>query len=152
MPVLQFEKEVISMRISWKFRMYIGIFLAVFHILGGICSDVAEADLRFGLNINSTGEVIETSIRGVAKPVLLVGTDALNVCESEVCLQSRIRMVRNRFLQGYLALLFLACFLRMAYGCRHLLELSEVLLISAMRNIIFYIHKQDGKKDAPVFF
>lgn len=152
MPVLQFEKEVISMRISWKIRMYICIFLAVFHILGGMCSDVVEADLRYGSVINSTGEAIETCIRGVAKSVLLVGTDALNICESEVCFQGRIRMTRSRSFQGFEALIFIAWFLLMAYVCRHLLELSEILLISAMRNIIFYIHKQDGKKDAPVFF
>ena len=61
-------------------------------------------------------------------------------------------MTRSRSFQGFEALIFIAWFLLMAYVCRHLLELSEILLISAMRNIIFYIHKQDGKKDAPVFF
>lgn len=140
------------MRISWKFRTYICVFLAVFHILCGVCYDVAETDLLFGTTMNITGETIQTGIRSGAKPVLLIGTDTLNICESEVCFQGRIRMTRSCFLHGFLALIFIAWLLRLAHVCRYLLELSEILLISAMRNIIFYIHKQDGKKDAPVFF
>lgn len=140
------------MRTNSKFRMYICIFWAIFHIFFGICFEVVEADFLVDSAINSTDEGNQTFIDNCLNEVLCIDAAIIKVSDSEICICGRVRMVRTGFLQWFLAALFSALLLYIAYGCRRFIELSEILLISAMRNIIFYIHKQDGKKDTPVFF
>ena len=140
------------MRASWKLRMYIGIFFTIFHILCGICFDMVEADLLCDATRNTSTEGMEAFIINSSKEVLIVGLEIRNAGESEVCFHGRMRVVKKRFVQGLMLLLLSALFFGIAHVYRRLLEVSELLLVSAMRNIIFYMHQQDGKKDAPIFF
>ena len=152
MTVLQFEEEVNSMKTSWKYKMCICFLVIVFYTFCGICFDIVKVDLLFDATINEEVEGSQTFVENSAKKVLFVGLDALRVCESELCFHGRTRTVRGRFFQWFLAMLCSTFLLHFAYVCRHLLELSHAFLVSAMRNIIFYIHRQDGKKEVPIFF
>lgn len=152
MTVLQFQREVSSMKTSWKIKKRICILLALFYVTLGMCFDTVETDSLFDYTVNGNRTGIETFVSNNRKGVSLVGSETLNFSTLEVTYQNRERTARGRFCQGFLIMAFAALFLRIAYECRRLLGLSDVMPTSGTKNVICYIHKQDGKKEIPVFF
>lgn len=140
------------MRISRKIKMYICVLFAAFHIICGISFEIAEANLLFSYTQNSGKERIQTYICNNPQKKLLIGSKTLNASKAGTSIQNRIKTTKGCYIHCILAMAFFAWFLRIAYVCRRLIGLPDVLLISVMRNIIYYMHKQDGKKDVSIAF
>lgn len=139
------------MRIKGELRNYICIFFATFYVICGNCFDVVVADSLFAYDANGRGEGIYAYLCNNPQKDLLVESEIRNVSSGEVSFQNRIRTAKGRLFHCYIIVAF-AALLYITYASRRLVRVPDVLLISVMRNIICYIHKQDGKKDAPIFF
>ena len=140
------------MKTSLKMKMYICILFATFHIICGIGFEVVEANLLFSYTQNSGKERIQTFICNNPQKKLLIGSKTLNASKDGASIQNRMKTVKGCYASCILTMAFVAWFLRISYVCRRLVGLPDILLISIIRNIIYYIHKQDGKKDVTIAF